>query len=165
MNSGSKSPQIGAIKVSEDDSIHGISSNQEFMIKSFLNSKPIKFNENTNIVYKITDINNAPITDQHFNEINSITSRHKYIDRVTKLMKLGYNIEFYAYDDTTFKLNLQVIDSDLPEIIAHIVKDKYVSRISKLNEVIKKITEENPMNYDQSQGHKFYEYRLVSFFG
>lgn len=90
-------------------------------------------------------------------------SRHKYIDRITKLIDLGYNIEFYAYDYSTFKLNLQVIDSDLPEIIAHIVKDKYVSRISKLYEVIKKITEDNPMNYDQSQGHKFYEYRLVNF--
>nr|WP_185956419.1 HpaII family restriction endonuclease [Changchengzhania lutea] len=33
----------------------------------------------------------------------------------------------------------------------------------KINKVIKKIREDNPMNYDLSQGHKFYEYRIVNF--
>lgn len=160
-----KSLGKGDINIHIYDPVHGISSNQEFSIKSFLGSAPTLFNANktTNIVYKITDANNASITTEHFREINSINSRHKYIDRIAKLIERGYNIEFYAYDDSTFKLNLQVIDSDLPGIIAYIVKDKYVSRISKLNEVINKITEDNPMDYDQSQGHKFYEYRLVNF--
>src|SRR5690606_2506770 len=111
------------------DSTNGISK-QKVSIKSFLDrdSSLINANKTTSIVYKITDIINAPISEQHFEKINSIMSRHKYIDRITKLIDLGYNIEFYAYDYSTFKLNLQVIDSDLPEIIAHIVKDKYVSR-------------------------------------
>ena len=60
-------------------------------------------------------------------------------------------------------LNLQVIDSDLPEIIAHTVKDKYVNSVVRMNDVIEKLRIENPMKYDLSQGHKFYEYRLVNF--
>jgi hypothetical protein len=160
-----KSLGKGDINVLIYDPIHGISSNQEFSIKSFLGSNPTLFNANktTNITYKIIDDNDSPISDVHLNEVNSITTGHKYINRIFKLSELGYKIVFDSYDDNTFKLNLQVIDSDLPEIIAHIVKDKYVNSIVKINEVIKKITTDNPMNYDLSHGHQFYEYRLVNF--
>ncbi len=159
-----KSSVKGDVNVYKYDSTNGLSS-QEFSIKSFLGNEPTLFNSNktTSITYKITDSNNVTITNEHLNEINSIISRHKYIDRIARIIELGYNIDFYTYDDSTFKLNLQVIDSDLPEILAHIVKDKYVNRTFKLNEVINKLTQDNPMNYDQSQGHKFYEYRLVNF--
>lgn len=160
-----KSLGKGDINVHIYDPIHGIDSNQEFSIKSFLGSDPTLFNANktTNITYKITDKNNSPISDKDLIEVNAITTGHKYIKRLSKLAELGYKIEFDSYDDDTFKLNLQVIDSDLPKIIAHIVKDKYVSSVIKINEVIEKITTDNPMQYDLSQGHRFYEYRIVNF--
>jgi len=160
-----KSLGKGDINVHIYDPMHGIDSNQEFSIKSFLGSDPTLFNANktTNITYKIIDDNDLPISDIDLAEVNSITTGHKYIKRVSKLAELGYQIKFDSYDDDTFKLNLQVIDSDLPEIIAHVVKDKYVSSVVKINEVIEKITEDNPMNYNLSQGHRFYEYRIVNF--
>ncbi len=147
------------------DPVHAISSNQEFSIKSFLGSDPTLFNANktTNITYKIVDENGFPVSDNDLNEVNSITKGHKYIKRVSRLMELGYDVNFESYDDDTFKLNLQVIDSDLPKIIAHIVKDKYVSSVVKINDIIEKIRIDNPMKYDLTQGHKFYEYRLVNF--
>ncbi len=134
-------------------------------IKSSLGDNPILFNANktTNITYKITDKYNQPISDDDLALVNSITSGHKYIKRMAKLSELGYSVDFDSFDDDTFKLNLQVIDSDLPEIIAHIVKDKFVSSVVRMNEVIEKINKDNPMNYDLSQGHRFYEYRLVNF--
>lgn len=155
----------GDINILIYDPIHGISSNQEFSIKSFLGSDPTLFNANktTNIIYKISDINNAAITSLHLNEINAIVTKHKYIDRISRLNALGYKIELYDYEDTTFKLNLQMIDSDLPEILAHIVRYKYVNKITRFTDIIKKITEENPMNYNLSEGHNFYDYRLVNF--
>lgn len=160
-----KSLGKGDINVLIYDPIHGISSNQEFSIKSFLGSNPTLFNANktTNIIYEITDIRNLPVSDKHMTEVNSIISGHKYIKRISKLIELGYKINFDSYDDTTFELNLQVIDSDLPRIIAYIVKDKYVSSKIRMHDIIDKLTEDNPMNYDLSQGHKFYEYRLVNF--
>lgn len=160
-----KSLGKGDINVLIYDPIHGISTDQEFSIKSFLGSDPTLFNANktTNICYKIIDSNNSPISDADLIEVNSITTGHKYIKRMSKLSDLGYQIIYDSYDDDTFKLNLQVIDTDLPEIIAHIVKDKYINSIVKINDVINKITADNPMNYDLSQGHKFYEYRLVNF--
>lgn len=155
----------GDINIHIYDPIHGISSDQEFSIKSFLGSDPTLFNANktTNIIYKITDADNNPIAPIHLTEINSIVTKHKYIDRISKIISLGYKIELYDYEDSTFKLNLQVIDSDLPQILGHIVKDKYINRISRFTDIITKITTDNPMKYDQSQGHNFYEYRLVNF--
>ncbi|MBJ7882247.1 HpaII family restriction endonuclease [Gelidibacter salicanalis] len=128
-----KASNIGDGIVYKYDSTNEINK-QKVSIKSFLDRSFsfLNANKSTSIVYKITSINNAALLKKDYEEINSIMSRHKYIDRVTKLIELGYNIEFYAYDDSTFKLNLQVIDSELPKIIAHIVKDIYVSRISKL---------------------------------
>ena len=155
----------GDINILIYDPIHGISSNQEFSIKSFLGSDPTLFNANktTNIIYKITSENGFTITSSHLEEVNLIVSKHKYIDRIGRLIELGYRIELYDYEDSTFKLNLQVIDSDLPKILAHIVKYKYVDRTTKFIDIINKITAENPMNYDLSQGHNFYDYRLVNF--
>lgn len=138
---------------------------KDLSIKSFFDNNPtiLRVNKTTNITFKIVDDNGNPISDDDLIEVNSITKGHKYIKRISKLTELGYQINFDSFDDDTFKLNLQVIDSDLPEIIAHIVKDKYVSSVVKINEVIEKIREDNPMNYDLTQGHKFYEYRLVNF--
>lgn len=160
-----KSLGKGDINVHIYDPIHAINSKQEFSIKSFLGSDPTLFNANktTNITYEIIDDNNSSISNDHMVEVNAIKKGHKYIKRISKLLELGYNINFHSYDDDTFKLNLQVIDSHLPEIIAHIVKDKYVNSVVKVNDIIKKIREDNPMNYDLTQGHKFYEYRLVNF--
>ncbi|MGC1473504.1 MAG: HpaII family restriction endonuclease [Psychroserpens sp.] len=160
-----KSKSKGDISILIYDPEHGISSQQKFSIKSFLGSDPTLFNANktTNIKYRIKDSSNNPITQAHLNEVNTIKTGHKYIKRIAKITALGYDIDFDTYEDDTFKLNLQVIDSDLPEIMAHIVLDKYVSKITRITDVIDKIKLDNPMNYDLSQGHKFYEYRIVNF--
>ncbi|CAM4369050.1 HpaII family restriction endonuclease [Zobellia nedashkovskayae] len=160
-----KSLGKGDINILIYDPVHGIRSQQEFSIKSFLGSDPTLFNANktTNITYRITDSSNNPISAADLIDVNSIKTGHKYIKRIARLNDLGYNVNFASYDDNTFKLNLQVIDSDLPEIIAHVVKDKYVSKITKITEVIDKLKIDNPMNYDLTEGHRFYEYRLVNF--
>jgi type II restriction enzyme len=160
-----KSQSKGDIDILIYDPVHGISSEQKFSIKSFLGSDPTLFNANktTNIKYRIKDASNGPITQDHLNEVNAVNTGHKYIKRIAKLTELGYTVAFDSYEDDTFKLNLQVIDSDLPEIIAHIVLDKYVSKVTRITDVINKIKTDNPMNYDLSQGHKFYEYRIVNF--
>lgn len=128
-----------------------------------VNTFSVNINPRTNIIYKITNSANVSITKSHLNEVNNITKGNKYIKRIAKLIELGYEIDFDSYEDDKFRLNLQAIDSYLPEIIAHIVLDKYTSRITKMTDIIEKIRMDNPMNYDLSKGHKFYEYKLVNF--
>jgi hypothetical protein len=160
-----KSQSKGDINILIYDPVHGVSSDQKFSIKSFLGSDPTLFNANktTNIRYKITDSLNNPVTEEHLTEVNEITKGHKYIKRIARLKELGYDVSFDSFEDDTFRLNLQVIDSDLPQIIAHVVLNKYVSKVTKITEVIDKLSIDNPMNYNLSQGHRFYDYRIVNF--
>jgi len=117
----------------------------------------------TNIIYKISDSQGHPMAKNDMDNVNQIQTRFKYIERIQKIQSLGYSIDFNSYQDNTFKLNLQLIDSDLPKILAHIVLDKYVSQITKIPDIINKLNTTNPLNYDLSQGHNFYEYRLINF--
>jgi len=160
-----KSLSKGDIDILVYDPTHGISTDQKFSIKSFIGSTPTLFNANktTNIIYKITDSSNLPIAEAHLKEINSILAGHKYINRLARIIELGYRVEFSSFEDSTFKLNLQMIDSDLPKIIAHIVLEKYLYKITKITDVIGRLNKYNPMNYDLTQGHNFYEYRIVNF--
>jgi len=116
-----------------------------------------------NIIYKISDSSNLPITVTHLEEINSIVAGHNYIDRLVRIIELGYKVEFSSFEDSTFKLNLEIIDSNLPKIVAHIVLEMYQYKITKITEVITRLNECNPMNYDQTQGHNFYEYKIMRF--
>ena len=130
-----------------------------FRLPTFLTS----VHYNTAITYKITDKKKSPISEKHLQSVNSIVNDDLFNKRFQKLTSLGYQIKFDSFDDKNFALDLQLLDSDLPEIIAHIVKDKYVSKITKITSVIEKLEESNPLNYDQSLGHNFYEYKLVNF--
>ncbi|MCF8460416.1 MAG: HpaII family restriction endonuclease [Flavobacteriales bacterium] len=154
----------GDINLLVYDPTHGVQSRQEYSIKSFLGSDPTLFNANptTNIIYSITDSNGHPISEEHLNMVNDITTGHKYIRRVCMLEELGYTVKYHGYQGETFKLNLQMIDSDLPEIMAFIVKKKYTARITWITEVIECLNAENPMGYNL-KSHDFYEYRIINF--
>lgn len=160
-----KSTKKGDIQIRIYDPVHGISSDQEFSIKSFLGSDPTLFNANktTNIIYKLLEKNNSPLSKSEIIRINSITTGNKYIKRIKEIIASGYNIEFHSFQDKTFRLNLQIIDSDLPDIIAEAVLSKYRNKITKIEDVINFLHRTNPMMYDLSEGHKFYEYRIVNF--
>ena len=137
-------------------------SNNEMIISKLPTFLPA-VHYSTAINYKITGPENSPISDKDLESVNSIFCEELFFKRFEKLTSLGYKINFDSYDDKNLAFDLQLLDSDLPEIIAHIVKDKYVSKITKITSVIKKLKESNPMKYDQSLGHNFYEYKLVNF--
>jgi len=160
-----KSTKKGDVEIKIYDPNHGITSDQEFSIKSFLGSDPTLFNANktTNIIFELTDESDNPISSLEIDRINAITTGHKYIKRVKEIIDSGYNIKFHSFQDKTFRLNLEIIDSDLPEIIAEVVLTKYRDKITKIVDVIQFLRENNPMNYDLSEGHKFYEYRIINF--
>lgn len=160
-----KSQNKGDIDILIYDPIHAIPSQQKFSIKSFLGSTPTLFNANktTNIIYKIVDKTGSSMSNKDINVVNSITKGHKYILRVAEILKLGYFIEFNSFQDDTFKLNLQLIDGDLPKIISNIVLDKYLNSRINFTQIINNLNTTNPLNYDLTHGHEFYEFKLINF--
>lgn len=160
-----KSNSKGDINIYLHDPANGINTNQKFSIKSFIGSDPTLFNANrtTNIIYEIKGERNQPMSNNLVSNINSIQTRHKYIDRVSAIESNNFQLHYYGYEDQTFKLNLELIDSKLPEIIAFAVLEKYRRRITRITDVINNLTLHNPLKYDLTQGHNFYEYRIINF--
>lgn len=160
-----KSTSKGDIDLVIYEPAFGIDSQKKFSIKSLAGAKPTLFNSHTttNIRYKITDSEGLPMSQPVIDKINIDSEREKYISRIKAIGDLGFKIEYDGYKDDTFFLNLQLLSSDLPQIIAFCVLEKYTNRITKMTKVIENLNHKNPVDFDLTQGHPFYEYRIISF--
>ena len=146
--------------------VHDQRTNQQptlgFSIKSQLGSPSTLLNagKTTNFIFKI---NNANINNSDFNVINSISSRSKIKDRISFIQKCSGTFHFVKTEKQIFSNNLVLIDSLLPEILSQIVFDYYTSPISHLTDLVEKIADSNPLNFDIDNNHNFYEYKIKRF--
>ncbi len=133
-----------------------------FSIKSQLGGASTLLNasQSTNFIYKIEGIN---LTEQQIVEINNINTKSKIKDRIAKIEDLGGNFKFFSLHNETFKLNLQLIDSELPIIIGEMVLAYYKGEGNSLNNLLNYITEINPCKFNLSLFHPFYEYKIKNF--
>lgn len=133
-----------------------------FSIKSELGGASTLLNagKTTNFIYKIDDIRS---TDKWIEEINSLDSRHKIKDRISGIYGLRGSFEFVGNENPVFENNLKLIDTQLPFLLSHIVMEFYSSNRSTVRDLVDRVTRLNPLNFDPSQGHPFYEYKLKRF--
>jgi len=146
--------------------VHDQITNQQptlgFSIKSQLGSPSTLLNagKTTNFIYKLSNLN---LLDNTIEEINSISSRSKIMDRIFKIQKEGGEISFIKTENNIFSNNLILIDSLLPQILSKILFDFYTSKLSNLSDLINLITEKNPMNFNVENEHLFYTYKIKRF--
>jgi hypothetical protein len=146
--------------------IHDQRTNQQptlgFSIKSQLGSPSTLLNagKTTNFIYKI---NGLQLTQNEIEQINSIASKSKIMDRIAQIQNKGGKLEFMKTERQIFYNNLVLIDSLLPEILSQIVFDFYTSEYSHLNDLVDKTRETNPLSFDIQNDHKFYEYKMKRF--
>ncbi|MEX1190631.1 MAG: HpaII family restriction endonuclease [Brumimicrobium sp.] len=146
--------------------VHDQRTNQQptlgFSIKSQLGSPSTLLNagKTTNFTYRIQD---AELTNNDIDEINSIDSRSKIMDRIVEIQNKGGKFEFVKTKRKIFSNNLVLIDSLLPEILSQIVFDFYSSEFSHLTDLVKITADKNPLDFDIENEHKFYEYKLKRF--
>jgi len=133
-----------------------------FSIKSQLGGASTILNagKTTNFVYKI---NGSCLSEQEIVDINSINSRSKIKDRIEKLIEYGCKLDFVNTEQTIFYNNLILIDSLLPQIIAEIVFKFYTSNLSKVTDLVNSVENSNPLNFDKSNNHQFYTYKIKRF--
>jgi type II restriction enzyme len=133
-----------------------------FSIKSQLGSPSTLLNagKTTNFIYKIVGAN---LTENDIEQINSIDSRSKIMDRIVEVQNKGGEFEFVKTERQIFSNNLVLIDSLLPEILSQIVFDFYSSEFSHLTDLVNTIAEKNPLKFDIENEHKFYEYKIKRF--
>ncbi len=139
--------------------IHDLKTNTQpelgFSIKSQLGSPSTLLNASkaTNFIYELTKI----LTDNQISEINSTKN---FTDKFEKLDKFGVKLKFINTEKPIFSNNLILIDSYLPEITANLMLLFFSSKTTSILELTEKLRDFNPMNYDLSFHHNFYEYKL-----
>lgn len=93
-----------------------------YSIKSQLGSSATILNasESTNIRYKVYNLDEVNLED-----INSIDTKKKLIERIQKIKELGGKIVFDKIENETFEYNLRMIDSLMPEAVADVLLKSY----------------------------------------
>lgn len=149
------------IKVVVHDLNTGMQPKLGFSIKSMLGGNSTLFNpgNTTNFIFEILGNGQLNIA-----EINSIETSPKISNRISEIRARGFEIAFKKIQSDTFQLNLQLIDSDLPEILAELLLLKYSTPgLALLAPTLQLLTINNPLHFDLSQGHPFYEYKIKNF--
>lgn len=119
------------------------------------------------IIYKITKPLGITFNLKDFNistyKKSETTKIPKISLRLKELEDAGFKVEFLKIQSNTLDLNLRLIDSQLPEIISFLVKYKYTFGKRKLKDLLEVIKDKNPLKFDISKGHPFYEYKIKNF--
>ena len=114
----------------------------------------------TNFTFKIENLN---LNSKEIQTINSIDTKRKIKDRIQAIYNRGGSLKFERLDREIFNNNLILIDSRLPEIMAHILLTFYTSYNTTMADLLEVIRDKNPLKYDTSNSHQFYIYKVKRF--
>lgn len=139
-----------------------VNSELGFSIKSQLGAASTLLNagKTTNFIYKI---DNVVLSEDQIEHINSIDSRRKIKDRIQKIKDYSGTLKFKSTESSIFGNNLTLIDSSLSIILSEIIYIYFTSGNSKSVELVKEISELNPLNYNLDTNHPFYFYKIKRF--
>lgn len=146
--------------------IHDLKTNLQtelgFSIKSQLGRASTLLNagKTTNFEYQI---NNCNLSNNDIESINSIDTRSKIKDRLEQLSNSHCKITFNKTEKEIFGNNLILIDSLLPNILAEMLLLFFTSNISNVKELVDELENKNPLEFNTSNHHKFYEYKIKKF--
>jgi len=126
-------------------------SNEGFGIKSYLGAKPTLLNAsgNTNFVFQIENLDNSKIAD-----INGINTATKLKDRIEAIKNYGGTFKYIGAEKDTMTYNLKMVDSLMPEIIAHVLLAFFRNRISSISKIVDFIDEQGLLNQQINYGDK-----------
>ena len=152
--------------------IHDLRTNQQpllgFSVKSQLGSPSTLFNavQSSNFKYKITE---GDFPSEEINRINSLFIKRgpKLLrdvkGRTKEILKKGGRFSFIKVEKPVFSNNLMLIDSLLPEILSEVVLNYYSGNGPLLLDIVNNTKLKNPLNFDNSNNHEFYSYKIKRF--
>ncbi|QOP41050.1 HpaII family restriction endonuclease [Sulfurimonas marina] len=135
-----------------------------FSIKSLIGGKSTLFNPapGTNFIFEIVVPDKTGFDEKSFNKL-TYTESPRLGKRIQKIEDLGFNIQFDSIQSNTLDLNLKLIDGDLSKILAYMLLYRHKYGKIKLTDVLNLLNKYNPLGYDLSRGHPFYEYKIIKF--
>lgn len=146
----------------------GLNPTLGFSIKSRLGKPSTLLNAgaNTNFIFKIcgnVDDNQMDYINKMFveTEKNGIIKQDISVAaRMAHIRYSGMTLSFEKMNSLTFQNNLVLIDSDLPKIVGYAMLEYYLNGTNNVLEALDAVAAKNPLNYDLSQGHKYYHYKF-----
>ena len=97
-------------------------------------------------------------------ELQIINSDSAIKDRIQSMINEGFQIKFIEPQNSTFNLNMQMIDSSFPTIISQMLLYYYQGIVpSRIDKLVEKLEQDNPCNFDLSSNHPFYRYKIKNF--
>ncbi|MDD4847993.1 MAG: HpaII family restriction endonuclease [Bacteroidales bacterium] len=133
-----------------------------FNLKSQLGaaSTLLKAGKTTNFIY---DIQNVSLSASQIETINQIDSSSNIKDRISEIERLGGQLQYKTMEREIFKNNLTLIDSLLPNILADYLQIYFSTGLSSIKQITRKLEDENPLQFDTTNKHKYYEYKIKRF--
>lgn len=131
-----------------------------FSIKSMLGSPSTLLNASraTNFVF---EIKNFP--KEEVGHANGASGNSKLRDKAKEIYTTGADLEFESMDSEGFRRNLRKIDSNLPEIIAEILKYYYNGKGVRLPELVDRLSENRELSEKLDLNKSDYEYKIKNF--
>ena len=147
------------IKIILHDRRTKINSEMGFSIKSQLggDSTLLNASQATNFNFKIEG---GEFSDDEINRINSLETKHKVLDRVNAIKEKGGRFVFDMVDNKIFYENLMMLDGHLPIIIAYLLLEQLNTSDSKLKDLVKKVSEINPLQFNPERVFSIYAYKV-----
>ena len=128
-----------------------------------------RFNERTrwygnaasNFIYRFVGADPNTID---LDAVNNAHGKTMIASRIGYLRERGFRLEFVGVENANLYYNLQLIDSCLPQILARCLEYKYAGDSDyTLSAMLEYLRRQNPLGFDLSRGHPFYEYKLKRF--
>jgi type II restriction enzyme len=146
----------------------GLQPSLGFSIKSQLGNPSTLLNagETTNFIFKIE---NNSLSKKDIEDINSLfVKRGEKLSRDIKgriktIYEKGAKLSFVNPQKQIFNNNLILIDSLLPQILASVLLQFASSSSSSVADLVKITENENPLNFDTTNKHLFYSYKIKRF--
>lgn len=112
----------------------------------------------TNFIFKVRNL-----SVNNFEKINDFVTPQKVKEKIKIIINQGGILEFVKTENRIFGNNLTLIDHFLPNILSEIILIFYSSNYSKITDLVNEIKTVNPLNYDLSDNHDFYTYKMKIF--
>lgn len=109
----------------------------------------------TNFIYQVVG---NELTDNDIEKINAIG---EHIPRIKAIYDAGCALRFVDLQHNTFRNNLQFIDTCMPRFIGDcLIADSEVGATSKVADIVRVVTQRNPLNYKGNNIEAFYEHKM-----
>lgn len=154
------SSQKADITIIVHDERTGTDPTLSFSIKSQLGNPATLLNsaQNTNFIFTLS----RHLSKEQIDEINHIDSQ---VERMKKIEENNVKLAFDTIQNSKrngdmYFCNLQNIDTSMPDIMAQLVLIAITHGLSSIKDIIDKMTELNPLGFNFSHHHTFYETKM-----